>query len=82
MLYFTGSLAIKYVSVNNQQCMISSMLIDLNLDELHYYPFIISMNRCDKGSNFVEDPFAKTCVPNKRENLNLNVHKMIKGING
>ena len=38
---------IKCVSINNQQCMVRPMLIDLDLDELHYYPFIISMSRCD-----------------------------------
>ena len=55
LLYFDGSLAaakaasgaINCVSTNIQQCMVKPMLIDLNLDKLHYYPFIINMSRFD-----------------------------------
>ena len=54
---------------------------DLNLDELHYYLFIISMNRCDGSCNTVEDPFARIYVPNKMEYMNPKVLNMIKGIN-
>ena len=50
-----GSLAIKCVFMNNQSCLIKPTLIDLNLYELHYYPFIIDMKRCDGGYNAVED---------------------------
>ena len=37
---FSGSLDIKCVSVNTQSFMVRPMLIDLNHDELHYYPAI------------------------------------------
>ena len=56
-------------------------LVDLSIDELHYYPFIISMNRCDGSCNTVEDPSGRICVPNKMEDLNLKVLNMINGIN-
>ena len=32
------SLAINCLCINNQPCMFRPMLIDLNPDELHYYP--------------------------------------------
>ena len=44
LLCFDGSLAIKFVFMNNQPCLVTSMLIDLNPDKLYYHPFIISMN--------------------------------------
>ena len=50
--------------------MIRPMLIDLNLEEIHYYPFIISMNVCEGGCNTTEDPFGRTRVPNKIEDMN------------
>ena len=56
-------------------------LVDLSIDELHYYPFVISMNRCDDSCNTVEDPSGRICVPNKMEDLNLKVLNMINGIN-
>ena len=49
MLGFNGSLTTKCVSMNSQPCMVRPMFIDLNHDELHYYPFIINLDRCDGG---------------------------------
>ena len=72
---------IKCISINNQQCMVRPMLIDLDLDELHYYPFIISMSRCDGSCNTTENPFGGVCVPNKMEDLNLEVFNMIEEMN-
>ena len=33
--------------------------INLNLDELQYYPFIVSMSRCDMSYNTIEDVFQQ-----------------------
>ena len=71
----------KCTSVNDQQNMVSPMLIDLNLDELCYYPFIISMSRCNESCNTAEDPFGRICVPNKIEDVNLKVFNIIKKLN-
>ena len=83
--YFGESLAtakaIKYVPMDNLQCSVRSTLIDMNLDELHYFPFVISMNRSDGNFNTVEEPFGGTCVPNKEEDVNVKVFDIIKGIN-
>ena len=38
--------ATKRKSMNNQSYMVRQTLIDLNFDELLYYSFIISINRC------------------------------------
>ena len=47
--------------------MVRQTLLDLNRDEPYYYPFIISMNRCNGSCNTVEDPFSRICIPNKME---------------
>ena len=78
-LCFRGSLATKCVFMNNQQCSVRPTLIDLYLEELHYYPFILSMSRCDGSCNNIEDPFGRICV--KMEDMNLKVFDMIKWIN-
>ena len=36
----------------------------LILVELHYYPFISGMNRCDRSFNTVENVFGRVCIPN------------------
>ena len=60
--------------------MIRLMLIDLNLDELHYHPAIISMKRCDGSCNTIEYLVDGVCVPSKTEVVNLESVNRIKGI--
>ena len=67
--------------MNNQPWLVSSTLIHSNIDELYYYPIIISTGMCDGSYSTVEDPFHLTYVPNKIEDVNLKVFNMIKGIN-
>ena len=55
--------------------------VDLKLDELRYYPFTISMNRCHGSCNTVEDLFGRAFVSNKMEEVNLKVFNMTKGTN-
>ena len=43
LLNFSGSLAPKSTSLNNEQCLARATLINLNPNELHYYPFMISL---------------------------------------
>ena len=81
LLGFGRSVAIKCVSINNQQCMIRRMLIDLSLDKLHYCPFIISLDRFEESCNTVVHPFGRICDPNKMDDVNPKVFNMIKEIN-
>ena len=81
LLGFFGLLAIKCASMNNQACLVRPTLINSNPDKLHYYPFIIILDRCDGSFNTVEYPFGRLCVPNKIEDMNLKVFDMIKGKN-
>ena len=46
LLSFSGSLATKCMSLNNEPCVIRPNLIDLNPVELNYYSFIISLDKC------------------------------------
>ena len=66
--------------MNNQQCLVRPKRIDLNLDEVHSYPFIIS-NRCNGSCNTVENPLGRSRVPIKMEDMNLKVFYMIEGMN-
>ena len=49
--------------------------------EFHYYPFAVKLGRCVESWNTLNGLYNKVCVPNKTEDLNLNVFNMIKGIN-
>ena len=72
---FNESLPLKCISMNNPPCIVIPTLIDLNPDEFHYYLFIISLDRYDGSCNTIQDAFVRVCVPNKMEDLNLNVFR-------
>ena len=67
--------AIKCVSMNNKQRIVRPMLICLNIDELHYYTFIISINRGDGSCNILKELFGRICLRSKVEDMSQ------KGIN-
>ena len=67
----------KCVSLTRQICEIQPALIDLHPNEysqvLHYYPFVVKLNKCVESCNTLNDLPNKVCVPNKTEKLNLNM---------
>ena len=77
LLSFSGSLATKYVSLNNEPYMMRPTLIDLKLAELNYYPFTITLDKYNGSCNVVDDLFTKISVPSERKDLNVKVFKMI-----
>ena len=65
LLCFGESLAAKCMSLNNEPCMFRPFLIDLNLVELNYYPFMISWDQCSESCKSVDDLSTKIHVPIK-----------------
>ena len=65
--------------------MIQPTYINLHLNqysqEFHYYPFGVKLDRCAGSCNTLNDISNKLFVPNKTEDLNLNVFNMVTGIN-
>ena len=80
LLSFSGSLAAKYISLNNQSCVSRPTLINLNPGEhnqvLNLYSFMVNLDKCDESGNTFEDPSNRIFVPNKAEHGNLNVFNM------
>ena len=48
--------------------------------EFHYYPLTVKLDKCVGICNTLNDLSNKVCVPNRSEDLNLNVLNMIKRI--
>ena len=46
-----------------------------------YYLRKVILDRCNGNCNTLQDPSGRICVPNKTENMNLNVFNMITRIN-
>ena len=61
--------------------MIQPTLINLHANEktqgLHYYPFVVNLDRCVGSCNTLNDLSNKVCVPNKTEDLNQSVFNIV-----
>ena len=73
--------ALECVSVFNQKCMASPKIIDVNKDELVFYPLSIKINKCSDNCNNINDPMAKLCVPDIVKDMNIKVFNMLARIN-
>ena len=71
--------------LNNHKYEIQPTLINLHPNEysqeFNYYPLVIKLDRCVGSCNTLNDLCNKVCVPDKTEDLNLSVFRMITGIN-
>ena len=63
---FSNSLVIKCLFLNDEPCMVRPTLIDMNPNEIKYYSFMISFNKC-VGSCSVLSP--KIYVPKETKEL-------------
>ena len=57
-LSFSRSLATICVSLNNEKCMTRPTLIDFIPIELNFYPFIISLDKCNRTCNAFGNLFS------------------------
>ena len=73
--------ALECVSVINQQCMARPKIIDLNKNELVFYPLSIKINKCSGNCSNINDPMAKLCVPSIVKKMNIKVFNMLSRIN-
>ena len=60
-------------------------LISLNPNkysqELHYYLFVVNLVKYTGNLNTLNDLSNRICVPNKTEDLKINIFNLITGIN-
>ena len=55
LLTFSRSLETKFVSLENEPCMIRDTFIDLNHVGFNYCPFMISLDKCNKRCSVVSN---------------------------
>ena len=66
LLNFSESLAIKFLSLNDEPCLVRPTLIDLNPVELKYYPFTVSLDKCSGNCNVLS---PKICIPKEARGI-------------
>ena len=72
-MFFIGSLflsslvsttPLSCILMNNQACKVRPEIVNVNSNELVFYPFSIETSKCSGSCNNINDPYAKICVPN------------------
>ena len=59
------------MSLSNESCMAKSAVIDSNLIELNYFPFMTTLDKYDQSCNAVDDLSTKIFVPSKTKDVNV-----------
>ena len=76
-----NSLSLSYISMNNQERKVRPQIVNTNSDELVFYPFSIETSKCGGSCYNINDPYAKMCVPDVVNNLNVKVFNLMSRTN-
>ena len=79
-LFFTAKIflvsnanSLECVSMKNQECKVREEIISVNNNESVFYASSVRVNKCSGNCNKINDPIAKSCVPDVLKNINLKV---------
>ena len=62
--------------MKNKECKVRPEIINVNSNELVFYPFTIKTSKCCCSCNNINDPYANVCVPNVIKDLNVKVFNL------
>ena len=69
------------VSMNNQRCKRRLKIVNANSKEPIFFPFSITTSKCSGSCNNINDLYAKLCVRDVIENLNIKVFNLMSRTN-
>ena len=69
--------SLEYISIKNEECKIRLEIVNINSNDPIFYPFSIKVNKCSDNCNSINDPYARTCVPDTVKNLNVRVFNLM-----
>ena len=73
--------ALKYVSMNNQECRIRPEIIHVDSNEPLFYPYSIEENKCSGSCSNINDSYANLCVPHVVKKINVKVFNLMSRTN-
>ena len=62
--------------MKNQEWKVRPEIINVNSNEPIFYPFSIKTSKCSGSCNNINNPYAKICVPDVIEDLNIKVFNL------
>ena len=76
-----GTTSLNYISMKNPECKVRPEIINVNNNELVFYPFSIKTSKCSGSCNSINDPYAKVCVPDVIKDLNVKLFNLMSRTN-
>ena len=67
--------------MNNQECKVRPQIFNANSEEPVFFPFSIKTSKCSGTCNSINNPYAKLCVPDVLENLNVKAFNLMSRTN-
>ena len=72
---------LKYISMNNQECKIRPVIVNVNSDEPVFHHFSIKTCKCSGSCNNINDPCGKLCLCDVVKNMNIKVFNLMSRTN-
>ena len=69
--------SLEYISMNNQECKTRPKMIDINANEPVFYPCSIRVNKCSGSCSNINNLYAKLCIPDVVEKLNVKIFNLM-----
>ena len=63
--------------MSNQECKTRPQVINVNGDELVFFPFSIETSKCSGSCTNINYPYAKICVSDVVKNLNIKLFNLM-----
>ena len=73
--------SLSWISMNNQECKVRPQIVNVNSEELVFFPFSIKISKCSGSCNNINNPYAKLCVPDFVKNVNVKVFNLMSRTN-
>ena len=69
--------SLECISMNNQECKTRPKMIDINANEPVFYPCSIRVNKCSGSCSNINNLYAKLCIPDVVEKLNVKIFNLM-----
>ena len=77
----TSAISLSCISMNNQECKLRPQIINVKGDDPVFFPFSIKTSKCSGSCNSINNPYAKLCVPDVLENLDVKAFNLMSRTN-
>ena len=67
--------------MKNQECKTRPQVVNVNGDELVFFPFSIETSKCSGSCNNINYPYANICVPDAIKNFNVKKFNLMSRTN-